>query len=117
VFGIPERAADFLLADTINSNSSNYSEPYRLYNVDVFKYETNQSYLGLYGSVPYLMTHDKESNVALFWNNAAETWIDIYSVNDTNSQMKRGTRWTSETGVMEFVIIMGDNPKDIMSKW
>lgn len=58
-----------------------------------------------------------ENNVGLFWSNAAETWIDTYTVKPNKDNLKKGSLWYSESGVLEFVLMMGKNPKEIMSKW
>jgi hypothetical protein len=42
------------------------SEPYRLYNLDVFEY-LDRSPFGLYGSIPVLMAHQKGLTRGLFW--------------------------------------------------
>ena len=51
--------------------------PYRLYNLDVFAYETN-SRLGLYGSVPLLLAHRPDRTLGLFWLNASATLVDVH---------------------------------------
>lgn len=55
-------------------------QPYRLYNIDVAQYQINSSQ-ALYGSIPFLVGHnpDHSENVGLYWANAAETWVDLYS--------------------------------------
>lgn len=84
LYGLPERAGDYILYDT---NNKNY---YRLYNIDVFKFDFNQ-YLGLYGSFPVIFSQYKDNlkvnmnNVKSFiiWNNPSETYFNIKS--NTNS--------------------------------
>ncbi|PSN57770.1 hypothetical protein C0J52_07257 [Blattella germanica] len=49
-YGIPEHADSFALKSTKNT------DPYRLYNLDVFEYELNNG-MALYGSVPVLIAH------------------------------------------------------------
>lgn len=49
-YGIPEHADSFALRNT------NQSEPYRLYNLDVFEYELDER-MSLYGAVPVLYAH------------------------------------------------------------
>ena len=51
--GIPEHAAEFEIGDTF-IKSKGWSEPYRLFNLDRFKYSLNST-ASLYGSVPFLM--------------------------------------------------------------
>lgn len=50
LFGIPEHADSFILKSTSGS------DPYRLYNLDVFEYIID-SKMALYGSVPVLYGH------------------------------------------------------------
>lgn len=54
------------------------TDPYRLYNLDVFEYELNNP-MALYGSIPYMVAHSSQHTVGVFWHNAAETWVDISS--------------------------------------
>ena len=42
------------------------SEPFRLYNLDVFEYE-HDSPFGLYGSVPLVLAHKAGATVGAFW--------------------------------------------------
>jgi hypothetical protein len=48
---------------------------------------------------------ENSGNAGLYWINAAETWIDLFTV--TGEPTKRGSLWTSETGLLEFMIILG----------
>jgi alpha 1,3-glucosidase len=57
---------------------SSYTDPYRLYNLDVFEYELNNP-MALYGSIPYVIAHNPLRTVGLLWLNAAETWVDVNS--------------------------------------
>ena len=106
-----------MLKDTLltDKDPKDQPDPYRLYNVDVFKYELNKT-LGLYGSVPYLTSHEpgQPGNIGLLWNNAAETWIDIYTPLSNPNGLKRGSIWVSETGVIEFTIMPGYDSKEIL---
>lgn len=43
-----------------------YSEPYRLYNLDVFEY-VEDSPFGLYGSIPVMLAHKKGLTLGVFW--------------------------------------------------
>jgi mannosyl-oligosaccharide alpha-1,3-glucosidase len=42
------------------------SEPYRLYNLDVFEY-LHDSPFGLYGSIPLMLAHKAGLTVGAFW--------------------------------------------------
>ena len=61
--GIPERTSNkgnILLDDTVKFDTNGTPEvlenPYRLYNLDVSDYTANETYLGLYGSIPLLIS-------------------------------------------------------------
>ena len=70
LYGVPEHADRFSLVDT------SVSDPYRLYNLDVFEYELWNP-MALYAAVPYVMSHNAKRSSGVFWLNAAETWVDI----------------------------------------
>jgi alpha 1,3-glucosidase len=75
VYGLPEHASDLSLKSTKGANAE-YTEPYRLYNLDVFEFILN-SPMALYGSVPFLLSHKMGSSIGVFWLNAAEMWVDV----------------------------------------
>lgn len=106
LFGIPERAEKFLLSDTSNGN------PYRLYNLDRFGYDLfNRS--GLYGSIPLLIGQYPNKTVAIFWRNSSLTYIDL---NVDKITKKSNCFWLSESGDLEFYIIVGLNVDDLFFK-
>lgn len=90
-----------------------YNDPYRLFNLDVHEFKVNTTYLGLYGSVPFLISYSKaqKGNVGIYWANAAETWVDIYTSENQDQSQKRGAVWSSETNVLEFFIFISKDPK------
>ncbi|CCF59252.1 hypothetical protein KAFR_0G02180 [Kazachstania africana CBS 2517] len=106
VYGIPEHADSLRLKDTRNS------DPYRLFNVDVFEYNINST-MPTYGSIPLMIsTNTRNESIGLFWNNAADTWIDIkYEDKDTL------THWYSENGIIDVVLLFGSKPTDIISQY
>lgn len=76
VYGIPEHATQLSLKPTDGSSGA-YSEPYRLYNLDVFEYELDEP-MALYGAIPLLLAHSAQAGTAaVFWLNPSETFIDI----------------------------------------
>lgn len=89
------------------------------------EYQANETYLGLYGSIPLLISQPlpgdgPKGNVGIYWINAAETWAEIYTANytkDDEENLKRGAFWSSETNILEFVLMMAKTPKDILGKW
>lgn len=118
VYGIPEHADSFSLKDTTGT------EPYRLYNVDIFEYEV-QSKLSMYGAVPLMIAVKPEVSSAIFWVNAADTYIDIkknivdegiggveliWSEDAINSVK---THWMSENGILDVILIVKPQPADI----
>ncbi|XP_042909479.1 neutral alpha-glucosidase AB isoform X2 [Parasteatoda tepidariorum] len=124
VYGIPEHADVFPLRTTKGA-----SDPYRLFNLDVFEYELNNP-MALYGSIPLMIAHSETNTVGLFWLNAAETWVDIEAPSNQgvvssivdfvkgNSQTpQRDTHWFSESGIIDVFFLLGPHPKDVMYQY
>ncbi|KAI1438230.1 glycoside hydrolase family 31 protein [Xylaria sp. CBS 124048] len=119
VFGIPEHAGPLSLKETRGGDNA-YTEPYRLYNSDVFEYILD-SPMTLYGAIPLMQAHRKDSTVAVFWLNAAETWIDITKTKESRNPLSFGkstgtnthTHWISESGVMDLFVFLGPTPQDV----
>ncbi|CAG0915050.1 unnamed protein product [Notodromas monacha] len=124
VYGIPEHADNFALKETKSS------DPYRLYNLDVFEYES-WSKMALYGSIPFVVAVGEKRSVGLLWLNGAETWIDVQKgpetavmssiVNLMSGSNRRSpqvdTHWISESGVIDVYFLLGPGPKDVMSQY
>ncbi|KAI9850961.1 MAG: hypothetical protein M1838_004746 [Thelocarpon superellum] len=119
VFGIPEHAGPLSLRET-RGGDGNYNEPYRMYNADVFEYEMD-SPMTLYGSIPFMQAHRKDSTVAVFWLNAAETWVDIVKSRGSANPLSLGTsgktdshtHWMSESGLLDIFVFLGPTPQAI----
>jgi alpha 1,3-glucosidase len=119
VYGIPEHAGPMSLKET-HGGDGNYNEPYRLYNADVFEYEID-SPMTLYGSIPFMQAHRKDSTVGVFWLNSAETWIDIKKEKVSASRLTLGiashidtnTHWVSESGLLDLFVFLGPKPSDV----
>ncbi|NP_001153434.1 alpha glucosidase II alpha subunit-like precursor [Nasonia vitripennis] len=122
-YGIPEHADSFALRSTKSS------EPYRLYNLDVFEYEVNER-MSLYGAVPVLYAHGKEKTSGVFWLNAAETWVDILSKADNNvvesivnfvsgsaKKPQVDAHFMSESGVIDVFFLLGPEPMDVFTQY
>lgn len=144
VFGIPEHASPLSLKTTRGSpeasSQSAYTDPYRLWNLDVFEYEAD-SEMALYGAIPFMKAHRAGSTVGVFWLNAAETWIDIEkqptkpeilqawkagdrrkSSNPDGLDVGPGststqTYWMSESGILDLFIFLGPSSQDIFSSF
>ncbi|KAK4656989.1 glucosidase II [Podospora pseudocomata] len=123
VYGIPSHTGPLSLKTTRGGDGS-YSEPYRLYNADVFEYILD-SPMTLYGSIPFMQAHRKGSSVGVFWLNAAETWVDITKGKDSKNPMSLGigsktsthTHWFSESGLLDVFVFLGPTPKDLTAKY
>ncbi|KAF4632530.1 hypothetical protein G7Y89_g5593 [Cudoniella acicularis] len=119
VYGIPEHAGPLSLKET-RGGSGNHEEPYRLYNADVFEYIMD-SPMTLYGAIPFMQAHSKDSTVGVFWLNAAETWIDIIKQKEAHNPLSLGigsridtkTHWFSESGLIDVFVFLGPTPKDV----
>lgn len=91
-----------------------------MYNADVFEYELN-SPMTLYGAVPLMQAHRKDSTVGVFWLNAAETWIDIVKSTSSANPLSLGvgsktttqSHWFSEAGQLDIFVFLGPSPRDI----
>ncbi|KAJ4373594.1 glucosidase II [Didymella sp. IMI 355093] len=123
VFGIPEHATRLSLKTTRGGDDA-YTEPYRLYNADVFEYEMD-SPMTLYGAIPFMQAHRKGSTVGVFWLNAAETWIDVTKKKNTANPLALGveghtdtqTHWMSESGLLDVFVFLGPTPQDLTRQY
>jgi alpha 1,3-glucosidase len=124
LYGLPEHADTFALKSTTNS------EPYRLYNLDVFEYELNNG-MSLYGAVPYVIANNPTQSIGAFWLNAAETWVDIASSTADKGVLasivdkfkaskdvpQMDAHFISESGLAELYLILGPKPYDIFRQY
>lgn len=125
VYGIPEHATSLALKPT-RGPGIEHSEPYRLFNLDVFEY-LHESPFGLYGSIPFMLGHGKDRGTSgFFWLNAAEMQIDVLgdgwdageSMLSLPSDQKRiDTLWMSEAGVVDAFFFIGPGPKDVVRQY
>ncbi|KAG5438788.1 hypothetical protein PCANB_002508 [Pneumocystis canis] len=120
VYGIPEHSSSFSLKETRGENKS-YDEPYRLFNTDVFEYESD-SPASLYGSIPFMYAHKENSSAAIFWMNPADTWIDIVKLNSDPKSLKNTnkstrTHWISETGLIDVFVFLNSDFRDIFKHY
>lgn len=114
VYGIPEHAASLALKTTTGDNAA-YSDPYRLYNLDVFEYELDNP-MALYGAIPFMMSHDEDRTLGVFWLNAAETFIDVKNGKDSNT-FRKDVHWISESGLIDVFFFNGPNPQDVLFQY
>ena len=117
LYGLPEHADRFWLKDTRKT------DPYRLYNLDVFEYELDET-MALYGSVPWIIAHNKEKTFGLLWLNPSETWVDIQytegskgGVFSSASNDVATSRFMSESGIIDIWVMNGPTPKDTLDQY
>ncbi|CAL9244759.1 unnamed protein product, partial [Arabidopsis halleri] len=124
VYGIPEHATSFALKPTKGPGVEE-SEPYRLFNLDVFEYD-HESPFGLYGSIPFMVSHGKSGKTSgFFWLNAAEMQIDVLAngwdaesgISLPSSQSRIDTFWMSEAGIVDTFFFVGPEPKDVVKQY
>ncbi|KAF8661490.1 hypothetical protein AX16_001327 [Volvariella volvacea WC 439] len=111
VYGIPQHATRLALPSTTGDNAT-FSDPYRLYNADVFEYLASST-MSLYGSIPLMHAHSVDSTVAIFNAVGSETWIDVSHSSDDSTQ----THWISESGIMDIFLLPGPTPEAIFHQY
>ena len=118
VYGIPEHASSAVLQTTMtasstgssSSSSSYYKEPYRLYNLDVFEYELDET-MALYGAVPLMISQSMTTGTSgVFYFNPTETFIDISRDDTTKTTSTTRTHWISESGILDLFLLPGPDP-------
>lgn len=111
LFGLPEHASSTQLKTTAGSNH-HYAEPYRLYNLDVFEYELNET-MALYGHVPLVVSQSIVTETSgVFWFNPTETFVDVEEVNGSSK-----TYFMSESGIIDLFLLPGPNPSAIYNQY
>lgn len=125
VYGLAEHTGPLSLIETRgNGDDGKHKDPYRLYNSDVFEYEMN-SPMTLYGSIPFLQAHKKDSHVGVFWLNAAETWIDVTKSSTSANPLSLGisgktttnSHFISEGGQLDVFVFLGPTPQDVIGAY
>ncbi|CAF0929444.1 unnamed protein product [Brachionus calyciflorus] len=124
VYGIPQHA------DKLALRTTGSTDPYRLYNLDVFEFETYNP-MALYGSIPYMLAHNKKFTIGVLWLNAAETWVDIKSnkadksifskvadfISKSNEIPQVDTHWFSESGIIDVYLMLGPKATDVFRQY
>jgi len=111
VYGLPEHATAMALKPTKGEGVT--SEPYRLYNLDVFEY-LHDSPFGLYGSIPFLMAHGVKGSTGVFWLNAAEMYVDV---SRHPSAKYPQTSWFAESGLLDVFLMPGPSPANVVQQY
>lgn len=118
VYGIPEHATSLALKPTRGPDIT--SEPYRLFNLDVFEY-IEESPFGLYGSIPFMLSHSALRSTGFFWLNSAEMLVDVLAMGwekgDSDVSNQIDTQWISESGIVDAFLFVGPKPKDLLRQY
>lgn len=119
VYGIPQHATSLSLKPTKGPGIA--SEPYRLYNLDVFEYLPSSPF-GLYGSIPFMTAHSTLRTAGLFWLNSAEMWVDVMAPGwdgevPSPAEKQVDTHWISESGIVDLFLLLGPSPKDVSAQY
>lgn len=110
IFGLPEHATAFSLPDTTGQNAV-YTDPIRLFNCDIFEY-LQDSPMALYGVIPLLHAHSKDSSVGVLNLIGSETWVDILHENGGTK-----THWMSESGILDILLLPGPSPDNLFKQY
>ena len=130
VYGIPEHTSPLSLPTTRSGSAGmppKYQEPYRLYNLDVFEYELDET-MALYGHIPFMAAHGlvggSGQTAGVFWFNPSETFIDISDGAQPSGTTGRAgqhsfkeSHWLSESGNVDFFLFPGPLPKDVFAQY
>jgi mannosyl-oligosaccharide alpha-1,3-glucosidase len=81
--------------------------------------------MALYGSIPFMQAHRKDSTVGVFWLNAAETWVDIVKSKTSSNSLPLSidrktstqTHWFSESGQLDVFVFLGPKPQDVAKSY
>ncbi|CAI5451399.1 unnamed protein product [Caenorhabditis angaria] len=106
-YGLPEHADSLALRTTVGN-----TDPYRLYNLDVFEYELNNP-MALYVAVPYILAHRANRSVGALWFNAAETWVDTQSSVTSHNVPHFDAHFISESGLVDIFLFVGPSVRDV----
>jgi len=115
LFGLPEHATKAALPF--------YEEPYRFFNLDVFEYEIDEP-MALYGAVPLLWgvhrTPEGTGSMAsaFLWINPSETFVKLERAPGADAASGPAhTWWTSESGVVDAVVMVGPTPAMVSAQF
>jgi mannosyl-oligosaccharide alpha-1,3-glucosidase len=112
IFGLPEHASSTVLHST-QGDGAHYKEPFRLYNLDVFEYELDET-MALYGAVPLIVSQSLVTGTSgVFWFNPSETYVDVITMGDGS----QSTHWISESGILDIFLLSGPTPADLYRQY
>ncbi|KAG4090737.1 glycosyl hydrolases family 31-domain-containing protein [Neocallimastix lanati (nom. inval.)] len=109
VYGIPQHTSPLDLKTTRNGDE--YTEPYRLYNLDVFEYIID-SPMAIYGAIPFMLAHKSNRSAGILFVNSSEMWIDVEK--NENGTI---THWMAEAGKFDVFFFVNKTPKDVIKTY
>ena len=117
LFGLPEHASDTQLKTTAGADNY-YKEPYRLYNLDVFEYELDET-VALYGHIPLVVSQSMTTGTAgAFWFNPTETFVDIEKTAESeHGESASKTHFMSESGIVDLFLLPGPDPAALYGQY
>lgn len=112
VYGLAEKTASL--------NLEAFDEPYRLYNVDNFKYRLNSTE-PMYGSSPMLISlsdyqRGKRRRTlfsSVLWVNPSDTYVKIAKRRKRDVEDYVDTWWVSESGVLDIVALVSADLEEL----
>jgi len=118
LFGLPEHASSTQLKTTAGMDGHHYyKEPYRLYNLDVFEYELDET-MALYGHIPLVVSQSVKTGTAgAFWFNPTETFVDIEETPQAGGDMDSRTHFMSESGIVDLFLLPGSDPASLYGQY
>lgn len=88
-----------------------FTEPYRLYNLDVFEYEVDVP-MALYGAIPFVTCVQRGGGASgLLALNPSEAFVQVDAGNTTE------TWWIFETGPLELYFFLGPSLTDVLQQY
>lgn len=86
--------------------------------------------MALYGAIPVVYAHSPKHTVGFFWHNSAETWVDVNNSKDSNvmsslvnlvsgskSENNVNVHFMSESGIIDFFVLMGPMLRDTVKQY
>ena len=119
LFGLPEHASSTQLRAT-TGEGRHYDEPYRLYNLDVFEYELDET-MALYGHIPLVVSQSTTTGTAgAFWFNPTETFVDVAEEEAPPggaAAPASRTHFLSESGIVDLFLLPGPDPAALYGQY
>lgn len=106
-YGLPSHADRLSLRTTKPGGK----DPYRFYNIDHANYEAEDTQ-AVYGAIPVLYAHSTQVSSGVFWQNSAQTFVDIDNQDDGVEAW-----FYSESGVIDFFFLFGPGLNDAVEQY